>query len=456
MFAKIRARRYLKKVYSRKTRTSQKAATALGKLKHPSVVEPLIKTLEEGKAFESNIAVEVLGIIQDVRAVEPLINALKNDESLINRGAVAEALGKIGDPRAVDPLIATLKDKDWNVRESAAEALEQLGWKPDRGDAGAQYWIARKNWEAASALGSAAVDPLIAALKDKDWNVREAAAEALAKVGDPHVKERVLTEVQLMVKGDLTDVAATGTAKEATLLVKAGADVNVRTSGGYTPLVIAAARGKIDVVQVLLGAGANIYLTGKDGISAEFKAYDNSRKTDLNKHYIETYKLLEKTRKKIEAAGHTKPSVSDDPWELRRGLPSEFVDNGDGTVTDKKRRLVWQRAEDRAEYNYQDALAYCSSLELAGHRDWRLPIKEELVDLATEGFDTLQQVFPDIQAERYWAHTSKGELSWAEAPERIAYTVEFAPHSGNYGRAVTYFRTYSYFVRAVRDSGERP
>ena len=42
------------------------------------------------------------------------------------RKNAAEALGKIKDPRAVEPLIATLKDKDSEVRWHAAEALEKI------------------------------------------------------------------------------------------------------------------------------------------------------------------------------------------------------------------------------------------------------------------------------------------------------------------------------------------
>jgi len=33
----------------------------------------------------------------------------------------------LGDARAVEPLIAALKDADWRVRQAAAEALKQIG-----------------------------------------------------------------------------------------------------------------------------------------------------------------------------------------------------------------------------------------------------------------------------------------------------------------------------------------
>jgi HEAT repeat protein len=67
--------------------------------------------------------------------VEPLIEALKIN-SLVKsihktaRIAAAEALGKLGDRRAVEPFQTLLKDEDADVRQAASEALTRLGWKP--------------------------------------------------------------------------------------------------------------------------------------------------------------------------------------------------------------------------------------------------------------------------------------------------------------------------------------
>jgi hypothetical protein len=131
-------------------------------------------------------------------------------------------------------------------------------------------------------------------------------------------------------------------------------------------------------------------------------------------------------------------------------LGLRLVDNGDGTVTDLATGLMWQKADDAGERKYGGALIYCQTLDLAGHDDWRLPRKEELVNLATVGYHGLQRHFPQIKAERYWASTSDEELALLDAQGKIAYTVDFDPGSSNYGQAITYYRSYSYFVRAVR------
>jgi HEAT repeat protein len=58
----------------------------------------------------------------------------------------------------VEPLIGALRDRDWNVCVRAAEALVKIG--------------------------EPAVEPLIGALRDGNWNVRSRAAKALGKIGD--------------------------------------------------------------------------------------------------------------------------------------------------------------------------------------------------------------------------------------------------------------------------------
>ncbi|MBD3160909.1 MAG: DUF1566 domain-containing protein [Candidatus Latescibacteria bacterium] len=65
-----------------------------------------------------------------------------------------------------------------------------------------------------------------------------------------------------------------------------------------------------------------------------------------------------------------------------RGNPeygiNQFVDNGDGTITDLATGLMWQQADSGEGLTWEEALAYCEDLQLAGHSDWRLPNAKEL------------------------------------------------------------------------------
>ena len=82
------------------------------------------------------------------------------------RRAAAAALGAIGDGRAVEPLVAALKDADSDVRSAAAEALEKLGWQPPTQEQRIAYLFAKQDWDNLVAIGTPAVEPLVAALKD--------------------------------------------------------------------------------------------------------------------------------------------------------------------------------------------------------------------------------------------------------------------------------------------------
>jgi len=57
---------------------------------------------------------------------------------------------------------------------------------------------------------------------------------------------------------------------------------------------------------------------------------------------------------------------------------NDFVDNRDGTVTDRATGLTWTREDSGKTMDWKAALAYAEGLTLAGHDDWRLPNVKEL------------------------------------------------------------------------------
>jgi len=57
---------------------------------------------------------------------------------------------------------------------------------------------------------------------------------------------------------------------------------------------------------------------------------------------------------------------------------NNFVDNGDGTISDLATGLMWQKSDDGVSRDWEEALKYAEDLELAGHNDWRLPNAKEL------------------------------------------------------------------------------
>ena len=65
-------------------------------------------------------------------------------------------------------------------------------------------------------------------------------------------------------------------------------------------------------------------------------------------------------------------------------MGTRFIDNGDGTVTDEKTDLVWQKEQAPERITWLEAQEYVQQLneaEFAGHNDWRLPNNQELTSL---------------------------------------------------------------------------
>ena len=64
-----------------------------------------------------------------------------------------------------------------------------------------------------------------------------------------------------------------------------------------------------------------------------------------------------------------------------RGEPygvNDFIDNGDGTISDAATGLTWMQADNGAGVIWGAALDFCENLSLAGADDWRLPDIKEL------------------------------------------------------------------------------
>jgi HEAT repeat protein len=183
------------------------AASALGKIGDKRAVEALIAALRDGDSDVREAAASALEKInpnwhtteEAKKQVPEFIAALRDKDWRVRRAA-ASALEKINPnwhtteeaKKQVPEFIAALRDKDWDVREAAAKVLDKLGWEPKDEKEKAIYLIAKKEWDECVKVGKLAVEPLIAALRDKDWDVREAAASALGKIGDKAISALVL------------------------------------------------------------------------------------------------------------------------------------------------------------------------------------------------------------------------------------------------------------------------
>jgi HEAT repeat protein/beta-lactamase regulating signal transducer with metallopeptidase domain len=124
-------------------------------------VAALIPTLRDADADVRQTAAQALGELGDPRAVEALMRALRTDPVAGVRQMAAWALGEIEDTRAVPALGEAVRgDASPDVREMAAWALGEIE-SPN------------------------AIDPLRAALRDSSPGVRAKAVWALGEIEDP-------------------------------------------------------------------------------------------------------------------------------------------------------------------------------------------------------------------------------------------------------------------------------
>ena len=57
---------------------------------------------------------------------------------------------------------------------------------------------------------------------------------------------------------------------------------------------------------------------------------------------------------------------------------NNFIDNGDGTISDLATGLMWQKSDDGTSRDWKESLAYAENLTLGTKTDWRLPNAKEL------------------------------------------------------------------------------
>jgi Protein of unknown function (DUF1566) len=125
------------------------------------------------------------------------------------------------------------------------------------------------------------------------------------------------------------------------------------------------------------------------------------------------------------------------------GDPDSRYDVASATVHDLATGLTWQRALSPGTFRFQPARAYCSDLNLDGHKGWRVPSMPELVTLVDERASNPAidlKAFPETPAVSFWTSSLFGSDRSTEA-----WHVTFDHGSALYGFFKETFR-----VRCVR------
>ncbi len=118
---------------------------------------------------------------------------------------------------------------------------------------------------------------------------------------------------------------------------------------------------------------------------------------------------------------------------------ARFEDNGDGTVTDKRLKLMWMRCSagqsvghgactgDASRLDWAQAQLYAAEVNQRGNlffSDWRVPLLRELATI-TEAQCANPRInlgaFPLTPAAFYWSATARA----GEGPQSRAYALSF-------------------------------
>lgn len=100
------------------------------------------------------------------------------------------------------------------------------------------------------------------------------------------------------------------------------------------------------------------------------------------------------------------------------GAGPSLTDHGNGTLTDSRTGLTWQKIGPAEGMTWEEALKHCDSLWLAGQNGWRLPNIKELRSLSDDRLTQPsldRKLFPHADSTAYWSSTTqsnRAERAW--------------------------------------------
>ena len=121
---------------------------------------------------------------------------------------------------------------------------------------------------------------------------------------------------------------------------------------------------------------------------------------------------------------------------------NDFVDNGDGTVTDQATGLMWQKDGSTDGMMWQGANEYVKKLnneQFGGHADWRLPTIEELASL-------MKPIKPEGELYIDPVFSGKQDICWSSD----MFGSDTAWYASFKAGMVRHSYFFFYYARAVR------
>jgi HEAT repeat protein len=232
------------------------SARTLGILGERKAVPKLVELLRDSNGFVRSAAAEALGKLGDRSATSALIEVLTGDDKqavssseqdglvigtqpgplpeiarikvIEEKIIAAKALGDIRDPSSVDPLIEHgLKSEDAGLRAESAVSLGKIGEpravEPLK-DAVRPYYEAAPADAKGITIATGPMDEKVRLMKEKESRVRASVLWALGQIGDASAKEivtRAVNDENSLVRDAATEALARIGEKEEKVAAKA-------------------------------------------------------------------------------------------------------------------------------------------------------------------------------------------------------------------------------------------
>lgn len=186
-------------------------------------------------------------------------------------------------------------------------------------------------------------------------------------------------------------------------------------------LIVSNATAKVSAANVSGDVGAGVATGAGKVIVWDMAADWNGSAADLS-YTVVVDDGVKKTVCPVPKSGQTISTRIGDDGEWQSGVEwpdPRFTDNGDGTVHDNLTGLEWildpqALAENSETMDWESSIGFCNGLDFAGHSDWRMPNRKELVSLLDYGqmYTGLPSGHPfnNVGLHSYWTSTTIGLL----------------------------------------------